>query len=974
MADHCNLTAEKKDVSGTECLKEFASVCEEREANDLPPEREYDLEINLKDDKLTPPFLKIYALSKFEEDHLKEWIDNGLKKGFLRPSNSPYAAPIFFVKKKNGKLRPCIDYRQLNQNTVKDGHPIPLIADVLAKFKESKVFSSIDLRGAYNLIRMKKGHEYKASFRCKFGQFEPTVVQFGLTNAPAVFSRFVLSIFRDLVDIYLEVYIDDIIVYSNTLEEHVLHLKAVFKRLQEHQLVISLEKCLFFTEELVYLGYKITTRGISMEADKIKAILDFGAPRNVKEVRSFVGLINYYRKFIKNFSYLALPLTALTKKGLEFKWTEVEEMAFTKLKLAVRDDVMLRYPDSSRPFYISADASDYALGSVLSQRDEEENLRPVEFYSRKFLPAEQNYTVYDKELLAIVESFKVWRHFLLYSPHRVEVKSDHNNLKYFATARLYKPRHARWAEELSQYDFIISHVSGVENSVADALSRDPKLMSTCSPQCEMVLLKDSVFRIAALGSNDPEQEPAESGAQDGVHDWPEDIAKYMVSGEWDCSTHSLKKYKPFMGKFKIMGDKLYYLTPLGWPRAYVPFSQRSEIMARFHDQLGHLGAESILDLVTRRYYWPNLESDLRKYCTSCSSCQLARSRGGAPKPILKPIPPVALPFERLGLDFVGILTETKKGNRWSITAVDYATRWAWAVPVKEATSATVIWFLYHYIICFVGCPSEVITDKGRNFISQEMQDYFSANKIKHLETSPYHPATNGMVERMHGMLNHGISALCASRVDRWDEYIDEVLCGIRVRTHSVTGFSPFYLLFGVHPRLAGDVSPPGSILEPLDDVERRVELEGWTNRELESLGAARGQAYLRTQASKAQVLNEEEFYFKRDDWVKIKNYQKKKFQFTWKGPYIVHGYGYFPTYWLRDPNGEFLKNVVNQANMAPWTSRVVDNEDYWYGFAQEDVDQDSDSQEDGSRAFPEEGDDVDGMDGYGSESGSSESG
>jgi hypothetical protein len=190
-----------------------------------------------------------------------------------------------------------------------------------------------------------------------------------------------------------------------------------------------------------------------------------------------------------------------------------------------------------------------------------------------------------------------------------------------------------------------------------------------------------------------------------------------------------------------------------------------------------------------------------------------------------------------------------------------------------------------------------------------------------------------MVERMHAMLNHGISALCNSRVDRWDEHIDEVLFGIRVRTHNVTGFSPFYLLFGVLPRISGDVSPPHCLLEPLDDVERRVAVEGWTNRELEDLGVDRGQAYLRTQASKA-VLNsrEEDFYFKPDDWVKLKNFGKTKFQFTWKGPYIVHSYGYFPTYWLRTPNGEILANLVNQSNLAPWTTRLENNEDYFFGF------------------------------------------
>jgi hypothetical protein len=217
-----------------------------------------------------------------------------------------------------------------------------------------------------------------------------------------------------------------------------------------------------------------------------------------------------------------------------------------------------------------------------------------------------------------------------------------------------------------------------------------------------------------------------------------------------------------------------------------------------------------------------------------------------------------------------------------------------------------------------------------------------------------------MVERMHGMLNHGITALCNSKADRWDEYVDEVLFGIRVRTHHVTKRSPFYLLFGLDPRISGDVSPPQSILQPLDEVETRVAIEGFTNRELQELGAERGQAYLRTQAQRELIrTNVKEFYFQMDDWVKIKNFRKKKFEFTWKGPFIVHSFGYFPTYWLKTPNGEILKNLVNQANMAPWTAAVEENEDYFYGFMSEE--DDVEGEDDVAEPFQEGENDDDGI-------------
>jgi hypothetical protein len=417
------------------------------------------------------------------------------------------------------------------------------------------------------------------------------------------------------------------------------------------------------------------------------------------------------------------------------------------------------------------------------------------------------------------------------------VKSDHNNLKYFRTARLFKPRHARWAEELSQFDFVIEHISGVSNVVADALSRSPTFSTTNQDSSEIILLKDKQF---------VEMNVIESA----THDWPEDVAGFLMNQEWKCQEHEYAKFRRFIEKFKIMGAKLYYITPVGWPRAYVPANQRQEILARFHDNLGHLGAESILDLIVRRYYWPNLQSDLRQYVKSCANCQLARSRGGAPKPPLQPIPPVALPFERLGLDFLSNLPLSKSGNRHCITCVDYASRWVWAVPVRDMSSTTVIQFFYHHIICFIGCPSELITDRGANFMSQEFEEFLNIHRIKHLKTSPYHPATNGLVERMHSMINHGISALCQTRVNRWDDYVAEIVWGMRVRTHAVTKLSPFYVLFGLHPRLSGDFTPPNQLLAPLDEVEERLAVEGFTNRELEDLGVARGQAYLRTQAQK----------------------------------------------------------------------------------------------------------------------------
>ena len=519
---------------------EYAQAFYENELSKLPPTRSFDLEINLKNPQRDPPFMKIYSLSSKEEVILKDWINKNLNAGLIRPSKSPAAAPIFFVPKKDGSLRPCIDYRLLNENSIRDNHPLPLISDVFTKFSNSKIFSKLDLQGAYNLVRIKEGDEWKCAFRCKFGHFEPLVVQFGLTNAPATFQRFVNSIFPDLIDIHIVCYQDDILIFSNDLETHIKIIKEVLKRVIENQLVLKASKCLFHTDSLTFLGHTISTEGIKMELDKVKAIDDFCPPTCVKQLRSFLGLANYYRRFIPNFSDLVLPLTNMTRKNSIFDWDENCQNSFKKVKDYIKNGAILNHPDTSKPFYLFTDASDNALGSVLTQLVEGV-YRPIEFFSRKFGQSELNYSVYDKELLAIVESFKNWRHFLIHSTEEVQVFCDHNNLKFFRTTQLLKPRHARWAEFLSEFSFKISHIPGKDNSVADALSRSFNLQANDSN--EIQLIPDSKWDTANIDNLTVSTMLLLLPTQVS-HDWPEDIARMLESADnqWTCQEHDYAKY------------------------------------------------------------------------------------------------------------------------------------------------------------------------------------------------------------------------------------------------------------------------------------------------------------------------------------------------------------------------------------------------------------------------------------------------
>jgi hypothetical protein len=597
-----------------------------KEIDSLPPNRPCDLEIKLKDEGKIPPFLKIYRLARKEEDLLKVFIEENLRKGFIRPSKSPYGAPIFFVPKPHStELRPCINYKLLNENTVPDGRPLPLVSDILSQFEGSQIYTCLDLKGAYNLVRIKQGDEYKAAFRSKFGLFEPLVVQFGLQNAPSCFQDFINSIFVDLLDKCLVIYLDDLVIYSKDLETHVVTVREVLERLRQNHLILKEAKCKFHVTEFVYLGHVVSVQGIRMDPEKLEPIRSLPPPTNVKELRSFLGMTNYYRKFIPKYSEIALPLTELTKKRRDFLWNEQAQQCFDQVKSLLIEDAMLCHPMLDKPFVLQTDASDFAIAAALMQLDDKDNLRPVEFLSRKLIDSEKNYSIHDKELLSIKEALEEWRNYLIYAKEPTRIYCDHRNLLYFKNTRLLKPRHARWTEILLQFNFVLIHIAGADNVIADVLSRNPKFQEDKKPQGITVLPEDKwesqemLIQVLEVSEEDP-------------HDYPEDIAYYLSSEDniWNCKIHPFSAYKQYIKKFKLFGNRLFYIGSNGLYRYYLPIDQREKPLRNFHDNSGHLGFASIINLIKRRFYWPHMEEDVKEYIKTCSSCQLNRP----PKPII----------------------------------------------------------------------------------------------------------------------------------------------------------------------------------------------------------------------------------------------------------------------------------------------------------------------------------------------------
>ena len=448
-------------------------VFEPSGAETLPPHRPFDHKIDLMPGA-KPPSSHNRAFSPKELLVIRKYLDDHLAKGFIRSSNSPAASPLLLAKKPGGGVRVCVDYRGLNNITVKNRYPIPLIRETLDALVRAKYFTKLDIVAAFNRLRIAPGDEWKTAFITRFGLFECLVAGFGLTGTPSSWQHFMNHTFFDVLDKYVTAYLDDILIWSASKKDHRRHVREVLTRLQSVGLTADIRKCEFSVTETKYLGLIITTKGIRMDPEKVEAVTSWPEPRTVKQLQSFLGFSNFYRRFIEGYSKIARPLTDLLKgKTWSGDLPDAARAAFAELKAAFTTAPVLNYFDPARRTVVETDASDWASGGVLSQYDEEGVLHPVSFFSAKHSPAECNYEIYDKELLAIIKAFEEWRPELQGVDGDTEVITDHKNLEHFTTTKLLNQRQVRWSEFLSDFRFRIAYRPGRKAAVPDALSRLP---------------------------------------------------------------------------------------------------------------------------------------------------------------------------------------------------------------------------------------------------------------------------------------------------------------------------------------------------------------------------------------------------------------------------------------------------------------------------------------------------------------------
>uniref|UniRef100_A0A2N9FBE6 RNA-directed DNA polymerase n=1 Tax=Fagus sylvatica TaxID=28930 RepID=A0A2N9FBE6_FAGSY len=449
--------------------QEFEDVLPEEVPYGLPPIRGIEHQIDFIPGASIPN-RPAYRSNPEETKELQRQVGELLEKGYVRESMSPCAVPVLLVPKKDGTWRMCVDCRAINNITVKYRHPIPRLDDMLDELHGSCVFTKIDLKSGYHQIRMKEGDEWKTAFKTKYGLYEWLVMPFGLTNAPSTFMRLMNHVLRAFIGRFVVVYFDDILIYSKNLEEHVMHLKSVLEILRKEKLFANLKKCTFCTDKLVFLGFVVSKRGIEVDEEKVKAIQEWPTPTTISQVRSFHGLASFYRRFVRDFSSLASPLTEVIKKNVPFKWGKEQEKAFNLIKEKLTNAPLLVLPNFAKTFEIECDASGIGIGAVLMQEG-----RPVAYFSEKLSGAALNYPTYDKEMYALVRALENWQHYLW--PKEFVIHTDHESLKHLKGQQRLNRRHAKWVEFIETFPYVIRYKQGKENVVADALSRRYALLS-----------------------------------------------------------------------------------------------------------------------------------------------------------------------------------------------------------------------------------------------------------------------------------------------------------------------------------------------------------------------------------------------------------------------------------------------------------------------------------------------------------------
>jgi len=812
----------------------------------MPPDRgrEFELVIDTGDAPM-PRSRPLKRFSQGELDECKKQIEHLLAMGWIQPSRASHAASVVFARKKDGTFRFCQDFRGLNSITKKSCEPLPHIDQLLDECRGAKFFSKFDLQAAYHQLLIREEDRWKTSFRVPGGQYEFKVGAFGLHGMPSLLQRYMTSILArpalrfdhagrplpldalapptpSMLGCFVAVYMDDLVVWSSSEEEHRRHVRMIFETLRHHKLYAKRAKCTFARSEVAFLGHILSVDGLKADPAKVEAVRDWAVPSSCVEVRRFVGLANYFRRYIDRFSEVAAPLSSLTGPAAVFRWGEREQRSFEALKQALCSAPVLRIWQPGLQTRLTTDASEVATSAVLEQLVGTD-WHPVAFESRKLAESERHYTPACLELLAVVRAFKALRPWLLDS--EFELHTDSKPVEWIHEKKSLSSLHARWLDVMAEFKYKVTHIPGKLN-VADPFSRRykagpaPSLDRTAAAACFACAV------LSDLPATAPRLLRTEFGAdlQRAVFDDP--ILSDIAREAQDTADHTARR----AGGCFVWRDGHLWRKAARGDRLCIPADAtlRRLVLEELHATPlgGHFGRERTLALARRSVWWSSLPGDVAAFVRACPTCQRIKAEHGLPPGLTFPLPVPARRGGAISLDFME-LPRSRSGRDFLQVHIDLLTGRVWLVPtVKTCTSEMAAANFVGSVFRDVGLPDCIVSDRDTRFVAEFWTSLHDCLGTRLVFGTPHHHKTTAKVERVNGVVGDALRAFVSDRQDNWDELIPLVEFALNDSASVLgCGYTPFFMDRGCHPRrpLAPPLVPTDSAGKLGEDLARLMD-------------------------------------------------------------------------------------------------------------------------------------------------------
>jgi hypothetical protein len=926
----------------------------------------------------TPVTLPFYRTGPAEKAEIERQTNLLLEHDLIQPTASHWHSPVVLCKKKNGEWRFAIDYRQLNKRTIPQSFPLPRMSDVSDMIGQNKatIFSCLDLGNAYWQTPLDPETAYKSSFITHQGVFTWKRLPFGLQGSPASWQSLMADVFRNLNWKCLLVYVDDLIIMSKDFEEHLQHLDMVLERLTQSGLTAKPAKCQWALPSVKYLGNIFSKEGLEIDPDKVEAVRSYPKPTNQTEVRSFLGLTNFLKKFVKDYSRIVSPLNQLLNKETPFVWTDAHDQAFCSLRQKLIEAPILAYPNFEKTFHLTTDASGHAIGYVLSQLDDQGRDHPIAYSGRALRGNERHWTVTEQECLAVIEGIRDFKEYLSHQPFKIF--TDHQALVWLLNTSHKTARLHRWSLEIQSFTFDITHTPGRHNLIADALSRrsydvmalhSQKINSVPSPPSSTSTQNDSAERIEVTfeydnSSKNPEiltveTDDSQSTAEVthtsniGTHQrkCPEmsPIIDFLENGILPDDSTQAKKISNVANQYEMLNGVLYHFYQPRRKRppaderlirqVALPTEFRSAVLRQFHDSIAggaHLGLQRTFAAIRLRYYFPGMYQYIHDYIQSCEECQMSKYSRQQQDPPLTSLP-VQDVFQRIHIDFIGPIHESSEGHKHILLVVDSYSKWPECFPLKTQEASEVARVLFREIFARYGAPKTLISDRGRNFMSQLVNALCEIFKVKHHYTSAYHPQTNATCERSNSTIEQAIRTYIDKDQSNWHDLLPGIMMALRMSPSTQSSqMSPFNILFGREMSLPFDASLiPQDNLRPKAKYHMQEVLE---NLKLTKQIATDNMQHAQQASKLRHDKKSKEPDFIVGDLVLLFTPRcpvglSPKLYRKWQGPYYIAELGPNYTYRLRDcETNTLLKSLTNAKRLKRYFDprerpTVISNDD-----------------------------------------------